>query len=803
LRDAVSFTFPPNTTLAPGEFVLVLPFDPQTNAVALSNFQAVYFPPPEGRLFGPYSGKLDNAGDSVELVEDRPAITEPGPDFGHTPEVLLDRVNYRDAAPWPAGADGTGASLQRRPLPAYGNEPTNWFASGVTPGGDNRTNALPSVTITAPAQGATLGFGQPITLSADATDTDGAIRVVEFFVDGVLVGEDSTRPFSIVWSNAAPGMHTIAARVRDNRVGITTSTPVIVTVVNQPPTVSMLTPTNGAAFAPPTDIVLEATAADNDGMIVKVEFFANGVRLGEDTTSPYGIVWTNVPSGAYALTARATDDGGVTTTSASVSIIAAREITIAYVVDTNTVGSQALPNPYAIGMDFEVLSPVIVTRLGAFDSGSDGLNPSSTLTTQIYNRNGTTPQVAASTSFSSVDPGVLIGGSRFKPLAAPVLLTNGSYSVVGYGYDGNNRNGNLGTGNTKTWTTDGGASLAFVGGGRYGAVAPGGFPATTDGGPADRYAAGTFEFRTAPIFPTIFGQPMNALVRAGSNATFTVVAAGQAPLFHQWLFNGAPLPGRTNSSLVLTNVQPPVGGDYSVIVTNPLGAVTSIVARVVLLVDPIIVQSPLSQMIATGATVTLSVVVTNSATLPLGYRWRRNGTFLANGSFVLTQHTAFFTITNVVSPFTNYAVVVTNAARPVGNLSTTAVLTFFADADGDGLPDSWETAYGFATNNPANALLDPDGDGLGNHAEYFAGTDPTNALSYLKIDSIAVNGSAVISFGTISNRTYTVQFTDALTTGGWSRLLDVAAHATNRVEQVIDPNYTTNRFYRLATPKQP
>lgn len=803
LRDAVSFTFPPNTTLAPGEFILVLPFDPQTNTVALSNFQAVYFPPPEGRLFGPYSGKLDNAGDSLELVEDRAAITQPGPDFGHTPEVLLDRVNYRDTAPWPAGADGTGASLQRRSLSAYGNEPTNWLASGVTPGGDNRTNALPTVTITAPTQNTVLGFGQPITLSADANDTDGAIRVVEFFVDGGLVDGDSTRPFSVVWSNAVPGTHIITARARDNRLGIVTSTPVAVTVVNQLPTVSILTPTNGAAFTPPTNIVLEATATDNDGAIVKVEFFANGTRLGEDTTSPYGFVWTNVPSGAFALTARATDNGGATTTSATVSIIAAREITIAYLVDTNTVGSQSLPNPYAIGMDFEVQSPIIVTRLGAFDSGSDGINASSTLTTQIYNRNGTTPQVAASTNFSSVDPGVLIGGSRFKPLAAPVLLTNGSYSVVGYGYDGNNRNGNLGTGNAKTWITDGGASIVFVGGGRYGAVSPGGFPTTGDGGPADRYAAGTFEFRAAPVFPTILSQPVNALVRIGSNATFTVIAAGQAPLFHQWRFNGAPLAGRTNSSLVLTNVQPSVIGDYSVIVTNPLGAVTSVVASVVILVDPIIVQSPLSQVVATGATVTLSVEVTNSATLPLGYRWRRNGAFLADGFFVLTQRTAFLTITNAAPPLTNYAVVVTNAAKPVGNLSATAVLTFFADADGDGLPDSWEAAYGFATNNAANALLDADGDGSSNRAEFLAGTDPTNALSYLKIDSISAPGSASLAFGTISNHTYTVQFTDALDAGAWSRLADVPARASNRVEQVLDPNYTTNRFYRLATPQQP
>src|SRR4029079_814550 len=55
--------------------------------------------------------------------------------------------------------------------------------------------------------------------------------------------------------------------------------------------------------------------------------------------------------------------------------------------------------------------------------------------------------------------------------------------------------GNIGTGNAKVWFTDGSGSLNFVGGGRYGTTA-GAWPPTVDGGPADRYAAGTFEFQT-------------------------------------------------------------------------------------------------------------------------------------------------------------------------------------------------------------------------------------------------------------------------------------------------------------------
>jgi hypothetical protein len=84
-----------------------------------------------------------------------------------------------------------------------------------------------------------------------------------------------------------------------------------------------------------------------------------------------------------------------------------------------------------------------------------------------------------------------------------------------------------------------------------------------------------------------------------------------------------------------------------------------------------------------------------------------------------------------------------------------------------------------------------------------AGTDPTNAASYLKIDAISAEGEATLSFGTVSPRTYTIEFTDALGSGTWLKLTNLVARSTNRVEQIVDRNYTTNRFYRLVTPRQP
>jgi hypothetical protein len=80
-------------------------------------------------LFGPYNHKLANSSGKVELLKPDAPVLTPGPDFGSVPYILVDEVDYSDAAPWPAYADGFGASLQRIDVTAYGNDPINWAAA--------------------------------------------------------------------------------------------------------------------------------------------------------------------------------------------------------------------------------------------------------------------------------------------------------------------------------------------------------------------------------------------------------------------------------------------------------------------------------------------------------------------------------------------------------------------------------------------------------------------------------------------------------------------------------------------------
>jgi hypothetical protein len=131
LRDGVDFDFTTNHVIPAGGFLLVVGFDPATNPVALASFRAKYGP--NASPVGPWSGKLANSGEAIELLApDSPQTA--GPDLGLVPYVTRERVVYANVLPWPAGADGTGLSLQRLNPTAYGNEPTNWIAATPSAG---------------------------------------------------------------------------------------------------------------------------------------------------------------------------------------------------------------------------------------------------------------------------------------------------------------------------------------------------------------------------------------------------------------------------------------------------------------------------------------------------------------------------------------------------------------------------------------------------------------------------------------------------------------------------------------------
>ena len=89
------------------------------------------------------------------------------------------------------------------------------------------------------------------------------------------------------------------------------------------------------------------------------------------------------------------------------------------------------------------------------------------------------------------------------------------------------------------------------------------------------------------------------------------------------------------------------------------------------------------------------------------------------------------------------------------------------DADGDGLPNGWETAY---FNGPTNATAteDTDTDGMDNWAEYVAGTVPTNDLSLFTADALRRTGSNRVEFASVTNRVYGLYLRTNLLLGSWT-----------------------------------
>ncbi|MQA31888.1 MAG: hypothetical protein GEU82_18985 [Luteitalea sp.] len=89
---------------------------------------------------------------------------------------------------------------------------------------------------------------------------------------------------------------------------------------NTPPTVSLTAPNEGASFTAPAAVVIGADAADADGTVTGVDFYANGMLVGSDDSAPYSATWNVTIAGSYTLTAKATDNGGTATTSSGRTI---------------------------------------------------------------------------------------------------------------------------------------------------------------------------------------------------------------------------------------------------------------------------------------------------------------------------------------------------------------------------------------------------------------------------------------------------------------------------------------------------
>jgi len=621
---------------------------------------------------------------------------------------MIDKMTYHDTSPWPIGADGIGNSLQRVSNSGFGNDPVNWFAAGTTAGRATTLNSAPTTSILSPASGSLTGVSN-ITVSVQASDSDGLITQVQLLANDAIIGQWSGTLSNFVWVNVPSGVYTLQARVTDNLGAIGISTNVHLTVLAAPPTVAITSPANGTVVLSGAIVNISASALSGGGNAASVSYFLDGSLLGT-VGAPFSLSWTADSAGSHVLSALAYDAQGQASAMSSVSLFV-QAIALNPVLLPTSSTWRYLDNGVNQGASW--MQPAFADggwssgdgKFGFNSSGNAGFatvlsyggNTANRYPTYYFRKTFVVPTLAGMTNLLlevQRDDGVAVylnGVDLYRNNLPAGALT---YSQLATNA----------TDNGSTWQT---ATLPLTG-----LVTGTNVLAVEVHQSSVSSSDCAFDLRLTALGynlgPAILIQPTNVTVTAGANAVFSIFASGSASLNYRWYFNNT-LQSSTSNSLPVLNAQAGNVGSYYVVVSNSVGVATS------------------------------SVV---SLTLTGG------------------------------------------------------------DTDGDGMPDTWETANGTNPNlNDAGA--DPDGDGMTNRQEYWAGTSPTNAASALRFNPVLNSGpNLIFSFTAISNHSYTIQSLPALGSS-WQKWQDISAVASNRTLWLTNPIANTNRFYRLVTPLQP
>ena len=263
-----------------------------------------------------------------------------------------------------------------------------YFSGGLS------QNPPPTVAITSPTTNTIFNAPSSITINATAADANGTVTKVDFYNGITLIGTSTNSPYSFIWNNPANGVDSLIAKATDNEGAVTTSALVVVfvsTASNTAPSISITSPTNNASFLTPTNITLTTNATDADGSIYKVDFYNGTTLLGTSTTSPYSFTWANVVAGTYTLTAKATDNGGLTKTSAVINITVTNPIKPTVSITSPTNNSSFVP-PATINITATAADANGTVTQVAFYNGATLLGTS---TTSPYSYNWTSVPIGS------------------------------------------------------------------------------------------------------------------------------------------------------------------------------------------------------------------------------------------------------------------------------------------------------------------------------------------------------------------------------------------------------------------------
>jgi hypothetical protein len=208
-------------------------------------------------------------------------------------------------------------------------------------------------------------------------------------------------------------------------------------------------PTDGAQYSAPATIPIQASATTTTGEVSQVEFFSGATNLGEAATAPYGITWSNVPPGAYVLTASATNSVGNYRVSPSVHVtvvgpvaqISVNPATAAVMpygsrqftaTAADALGAALVPQP---AFSWSVSGGGTIDADGVFTAGGDTGGPFTVAAS--YNDVTNAASISITTNVNLAPAGI---GYTWHSLAAPA---GNSPRAVAPGINDSDLNGNV------------------------------------------------------------------------------------------------------------------------------------------------------------------------------------------------------------------------------------------------------------------------------------------------------------------------------------------------------------------------
>jgi hypothetical protein len=222
--------------------------------------------------------------------------------------------------------------------------------------------------------------GSPLELAANAWDDDGEIDRVEFYANDRLLGSATNgnlwTSYSFDWIPSTNGWFQIRAAAFDN-LGGSNSLDLGLVQVDYPPQVLIDSPGSGAVLTVPTNVFVHATASDPDGTVVSLSIYANGDLLGTADGPEVTTIWVPRRQGDYTLTAVATDNLGLSTTSDGIPMTVTGDFPRVTIINnfTNQFGNAnvrvAIGVPFELQADVQMTGPYHVTNV-TFYTGFPG-----------------------------------------------------------------------------------------------------------------------------------------------------------------------------------------------------------------------------------------------------------------------------------------------------------------------------------------------------------------------------------------------------------------------------------------------